>query len=149
MRTIRISGEADIAAPADRVYRILSDYRNHHPSILPPAFSDFTVEQGGVGAGTVFSYTLTLLGRPQRTRQRVEEPDPGRVLVERDLEEDLETTFTVTSTSDGSTVRIETVWAVGGPRGLVLRLLMPRLLGPIYRDELARLDRYARERTDA
>jgi hypothetical protein len=145
MSTIRISADADIAAPADRVYRILSNYREHHPNILPPAFSGFAVEGGGVGAGTVMRFDMTLLGRTQSARHRVEEPEPGRVLREIDLDRDMQTTFSVTPNGADSNVTIDTVWNQGGPLGMVMRVLAPRLLRPIYEDELGRLDRYARE----
>jgi hypothetical protein len=145
MSTIRISADADIAAPADRVYRILSNYREHHPRILPPAFTDFTVDEGGIGAGTVMRFNMTLAGRTQPARHRVEEPDPGRVLREIDLDRDMQTTFTVTPNAAGTNVAIDTVWKQGGPTGLAMRALAPRLLRPIYADELGRLERYARE----
>lgn len=145
MSTIRISADADIDAPADRIYRILSNYREHHPRILPPAFTDFTVDEGGIGAGTVMRFNMTTAGRTQAARHRVEEPDPGRVLREIDLDRDMQTTFTVTPNGSGSNVAISTVWNEGGPMGYTMRLLAPRLLRPIYREELDRLERYARD----
>ena len=149
MSTIRVSAESDIAAPAERVYRVLSNYREHHPHILPPAFSDFAVEEGGVGAGTLMRFNMTTMGRTQSARHRVEEPEPGRVLREIDLDRDLQTTFTVTPKGDGSHVTIDTIWNQGGIMGPVMRVLAPRVLGPIYRDELRNVDRYARELGDA
>lgn len=145
MTTIEASAERAIAAPADRVYRILADYRQHHPAILPDAISDLTVEEGGVGAGTVIRFRTTMAGRSQHYHQRVEEPDPGRVLVERDVDGDLATTFTVTPTPEGSHVRIATRWTSSGLRGMIERLLAPRFLQAVYADELERLDRYTRE----
>jgi hypothetical protein len=45
-----------IAASPQRVRAFLADYPNNRPRILPPEyFEDYRVEQGGVGAGTVFS----------------------------------------------------------------------------------------------
>ena len=149
MSQISISAQGDIASPADRVYRILADYEQHHPHILPPAFSGFTVEKGGVGAGTVIRFRVSLAGRTESYHQRVEEPEPGRVLREVDIEGDRATTFTVTPAGAGCHVRIETTWRGKGIRGLVERLVAPRLLRPLYTVELARLDRYARERGDA
>ncbi len=69
-------------APADTVYRYLADMRGHHPRFLPPAFSDFQVESGGVGAGTVTRRKLTAGGRTRECRMEVAEPEPGRVLTE-------------------------------------------------------------------
>ena len=71
-------------------------YRTHHPAFLPPAFSGFTVEEGGVGPGTVIHFTLKAGGRTQTFRQRVSEPDPGRVLTETTIGTQNNTTFTVT-----------------------------------------------------
>jgi len=61
------SAQARIAAPADLVLEIIRDFDGHHRHILPPAFSDFLVEKGGVGAGTVTSFVApTLLRRIYR-----------------------------------------------------------------------------------
>jgi hypothetical protein len=146
MSEIRVQAERVIDAPATVVYRCLADYRQHHPNILPDAFSDFTVEQGGVGAGTVIGYTLTIAGRPRPGRAVITEPEPGRVLVETDEGAGTVTTFTVESNGDQSLVRIETVVpAASGLRGLVQQWLVPRMLAPLYKDELERLNRYAAE----
>ena len=148
MSTIRVSADSDVAAPAERVYRVLSNYREHHPKVLPAAFSNFEVVEGGTGAGTVMRFDMTVMGRTQSARHRVEEPEPGRMLREIDLDRDLQTTFTVTPRGDGSNVRIDTVWNEGGLMGPVMKVLAPRLLGPIYREELRNIDRYARELGD-
>lgn len=145
MVRIRAAAARPIAAPAEQVYRYIADFREHHPRWLPPAFSDFQVEQGGVGAGTVASFRLTLGGRSQRFRTRVQEPAPGHVLTESDAEAGTVTTFMVTPDGEHCQVRIETVWQASGLRGLVDRLLAPWVLRRLYSDELARLDRYARE----
>jgi hypothetical protein len=145
MRTTTVGVERDIAAPADRVYRIIADYRNHHPHILPPAFTELVVEDGGVGEGTIICFSLRAAGRTQETRQRVEEPEPGSVLVERDMNRDMATTFTVTPATSGAHVRIETRWTGKGVGGFLERLVAPRVLRPIYNDELELLERYAQE----
>jgi uncharacterized protein YndB with AHSA1/START domain len=147
MRQVSVSASRAIDAPAERVYRILADYHAHHPHLLPPAFSNFTVEQGGIGAGTVIRFDVTAGGRTMSYHQRVEEPEPGRVLREADIDGDTATTFTVTPSGAGCTVHIETSWSATGLRGLVERLLAPRILRPLYNDELSRLDAYAREHT--
>jgi hypothetical protein len=143
MVQVRIVSEADIGADAALVYRLLADYRNHHHRFLPPAFSEFTVERGGVGEGTIISFAVTLAGRTSRTRQEVHEPVPGRILEETDGR--VTTRFTVEPAGEVSRVRIETAYEAPGVRGLMERLAVPRLLGPLYREELRLLDRYARE----
>jgi uncharacterized protein YndB with AHSA1/START domain len=139
-----VSAERTIAAPAEVVYRCIADYRQHHPRILPPAFSDFVVEEGGAGAGTVIRFRVRAGGRTRAFHQRVEEPEPGRVLIERGIDSGESTTCTVTPEGSGCRVRIDTSFpASAGLRGFVERLLAPRILRPIYQDELDRLERYA------
>lgn len=145
MHTITISAERAIDAPAAAVYAILADYHRHHPRILPPAISDLAVEQGGIGAGTVIRFTTTLAGSRRSFRQRIEEPEPGRVLREVDIDGEGVTAFTVTPIGETSQVRIETTLPMRGARGIVERVILPRLLRPVYAEELARLDAYARE----
>ena len=143
---ITASAERRIDAPAGRLYDYIADFRQHHPNFLPSQFSDFEVETGGVGAGTVHRFRMTLGGRTSDYRVRVGEPQPGRVLIESDPSRCMLTTFTVDAEpGGGSRVRIETRWFTDGIKGLVERLVAPRMLRRVYRDELSLLDRYARE----
>src|SRR5690348_9347586 len=114
-----VQAERVLAAPAERVYAVIADYRQHHPRILPPAIFDLQVEQGGVGAGTIMTFKVKLAGRTQRARQRVAEPRPGRVLTETDINGNrgLVTTFTVEPLGDGCRLRIETAWQTRGLMG--------------------------------
>ena len=50
MSQLHVVTERAIPAPADRVYRAIADFSTEHPKFLPPAFSQFRVEEGGVGA---------------------------------------------------------------------------------------------------
>lgn len=146
MAEVRVAAEGNVGAPAATVYRYIADYKEHHPKFLPPAFSGFQVEQGGVGAGTVVRFTLTAGRRVRAYRMQVAEPEPGRVLTEKDTGSSLVTSFTVTPAGEQSTVRIETAWqGAGGVGGVFERLFAPRVLRGLYADELGRLDRYARE----
>jgi uncharacterized protein YndB with AHSA1/START domain len=142
---ISVAAERQVAAPAERVYRILADYK-HHQRILPEAFSDVKIEQGGVGAGTVVSFKVTAGGVTRFHRDTVAEPVPGRVLTESNDTGKL-TTFTVTPVggpNSGQTlVRIETRWPASGLQGLIERLVAPRMLRGIFDEELRRLERYA------
>ena len=147
MATIRVSAERAIDAPADAVYSYLADHREHHRRFLPPAFSDFEVESGGVGAGTVTRFKVTAGGRTREYRMEVAEPEPGRVLTESDMNSSLVTTFTVTPEGGSSRVTISTTWeGAGGIGGFFERLFAPRVMRKIYEDELRRLNEYARER---
>jgi hypothetical protein len=141
-----ISVEATVDAPAETVYRYLADMRDHHPRFLPPAFSGFQVESGGIGDGTVTRFKMTVGGRMREYRMKVAEPEPGRVLTESDMSSSAVTTFTVTPRGGAALVRISTAWdGTGGIGGLLERMLAPRMVRAIYADELRRLDAYARE----
>lgn len=145
MATISVKAHGGVGAPAARVYQILADYNQHHPHILPPAFTDLKVEEGGVGAGTVFTIRLKVAGRSRAARMYVAEPQPGRVLTESEPETSLLTTFTVVPDGDTSRVQIATTWqSAKGIGGFFERLFAPRLLRRIYVQELENLDRYAR-----
>jgi uncharacterized membrane protein len=147
MATIHVSAERLVEAPADAVYGYLADMREHHPHFLPPAFSDFRVESGGVGAGTITRFKVNAGGRTREYRMQVAEPEPGRVLTESDTESSLVTTFTVDPEGDHSRVRISTTWeGAGGIGGFFERTFAPRVMHRIYDDELERLNRYALQR---
>jgi uncharacterized protein YndB with AHSA1/START domain len=137
--------EATVDAPADMVYRCIADMHDH-PRFLPPAFSDFQVESGGVGAGTITRFTITAGGRTREYRMQIAEPEPGRVLTESDTNSTAVTTFTISPRGGASLVRISTAWdGAGGVRGFLERMFAPRVLRSIYADELKRLDAFARE----
>ena len=149
MATNLVSAERTINAPAGAVYGYIADMRGHHPHFLPPAFSDFQVESGGVGEGTITRFTLTAGGRTRQYRMKVAEPEPGHVLTESDTGSSAVTTFTVTPQDGQSVVQIATTWeGAGGIGGFFERLFAPRVMRGIYADELGRLDAYARAHRD-
>jgi uncharacterized protein YndB with AHSA1/START domain len=142
MAKVTVSAERAMGAPPATVYACLADM-HHRPAFLPPAFSGFEVEEGGVGTGTVVRFTVTAGGRARQYRMAVAETEPGRVLTETDTGSSLVTTFTVTPDSAGSRVRIDTAWdGAGGVGGFFERRFAPRVLRGIYQDELGRLDAY-------
>ena len=145
----KFSAEGVIDAPADVVYRCLADYTHHHRpgGFLPPAFSNQEVLSGGVGDGTVIRLNVSLAGRTNTMTARISEPEPGRMLVEDG--EHVQTTFTVQPEADRSRVRFDTVLDAAGLAGLLNKFFAARLLGPVYTDELERLERYAQSQVAA
>jgi uncharacterized protein YndB with AHSA1/START domain len=139
-----ITAERVIDAPAETVYHCLDDYREHHRpgGFLPPAFTDLEVLSGGVGAGTLYRFEMQLGGRRRSVTASVDEPVPGREIVE--TAEGLRTTFRVEPVGNGARVRFETVLEAGGVAALSNRLFAGRLLRAVYADELARLEMHAR-----
>jgi hypothetical protein len=146
MAALVVTAERTMHAPADVVYRCIADMREHHAKFLPPAFSDFEVESGGVGAGTIIRYKLTAGGRTRPYRVQVAEPEPGRVLTESDSGSSSVTTFTVIPQGSASQARISCTWnGAGGIGGFFERLFATRVMHGILVDELARLDTYAQQ----
>jgi Polyketide cyclase / dehydrase and lipid transport len=142
-----ISASAIIPARRERVYSLIANYNDGHQRIMPKQFSNLTVEQGGVGAGTIIRYQMKLLGKKENFRAAITEPEPGRVLVETDLDTNgAVTTFTVdpgTAPAD-SRVTISTELRVrGGFLGRVERTAATLLLRPMYRKELENIARVA------
>ena len=145
MAKVEASAERTIDAPAGQVYGYLADM-HQHPRFLPPAFSDFKVEEGGVGAGTVTTFKVTAGGRTRSYRMRITEPEPGRTLVESDANSSLVTTFNVEPQGDKSLVRISTRWdGASGVGGFFERTFAPRAMHRMFLDELERLNVYARD----
>ena len=150
MARILVSAERTVDAPPDTVYRYIADMREHHPRFLPPAFSDFRVGSGGVGAGTILRYKLTAGGRTREYRMAVTEPEPGRILTESDTGSSLVTTFTVSPQGGASLVQVSTSWqGASGIGGVFERMFAPKVMTAIYADALDRLDAYAREHRPA
>jgi uncharacterized protein YndB with AHSA1/START domain len=145
-----ISAAALIPAPPQQVYTIIADYRDGHPHILPkPHFVSLAVEQGGVGAGTVIRFQMRLMGRLQTFRATITEPEPGRALVETDMQTGAVTTFTVEPRDDAQQAAVTITTTTSVREGLLGRLegwLMTRLLRPIYVQELAQLADVAAQR---
>jgi hypothetical protein len=132
-----------IGVPAQVVYRLLADYRVGHPSILPPAFTNLVVDEGGYGAGTRIRFNATLLGRRDQLSAVIEEPERGRVLVERYPERGMATTFVVDPETDGCRVTIRTEIEASAVSAFFQRLFIPALLRRIFREELVNLEREA------
>lgn len=138
-----------VPAAPERAYAILADYRNGHPRILPPQFSGLTVEAGGRGAGTIVRFQMTAFGKKQTFRAAITEPEPGRVLVEKDLESNgAVTTFRVDPGGSAKECRVTITTEMPrkpGLSGALERLFTGWYLRPIYRRELQQLAAVAAE----
>jgi len=146
MTMIRATAAGTIDARPQTVYAILADYTEGHPRILPEKyFSNFVVESGGIGAGTVIRFDFRLFGSVRTVRAEVSEPSPGRVLLETDVATGAVTSFTITPVNGGNraAVTIETAWSTPGLRGRIERLLAPAALHRVYVEELKKLNELA------
>ena len=139
MRQITAKAAAILDARPEDVYAIIADYQHGHPHILPKErLSDLQVEQGGYGAGTIIRFKVNTFGFVETAYQRVSEPEPGRVLVEQDIDSsrNATTTFTVTSVEQGQKAHVEITTTMNpspGLQGFVERLLVPLIQPPVYR----------------
>jgi hypothetical protein len=153
MDRIRFERAENINARPDTIWDIIADYRSGHPLILPKAFGPLTVEAGGIGAGTVISFTFRIMGVTRHVRHTVSTPEPGRVLVESDAAS--ATTFTITPLDEGRAARVQIATEMDAPRGLmgvIWRLMLPptrRQMDGIYREELSVLAAVAVRREGA
>jgi Polyketide cyclase / dehydrase and lipid transport len=148
-RTHVVTATALVPAAPSRVYALIADYHNGHPHILPKEFSELVVEKGGVGRGTIIRFHMSVFGRKQTFRAAISEPEPGRVLVETDLDANgAVTTFIVDpdAASGHSRVTITTELAVRkGLAGKIERFFSTRLLRPMYVRELGLLAAYVNQ----
>jgi hypothetical protein len=142
MSHIDVRDERIIDAKPEEVYTALIDYKNKRPRMLTPNFLDYTVEQGGEGRGTIFSYRLQAAGRERPYRMIVDEPLQGQVVTERDQGSSLVTSWTVAPINGGakSHVSVESAWEGGsGVGGFFERTFAPLGLHKIYKSMLEML----------
>jgi hypothetical protein len=87
MRRYRVSSSAKIGARPAQVHAVIADYRQQHPHIVPSEFfRRLEVLEGGAGAGTRPRVEMRVLGTTRVFDQAVTEPEPGRVLMESNLD---------------------------------------------------------------
>lgn len=146
MRTYTVTASAEVVASAAACYAVIADYRDGHPKIVPPSvFGAIEVEEGGVGEGTRIRVKVRGIGGERTLRLQVTEPEPGRVLAERDLDNGTVTHFTVEPAGAGRAhVTIRTDFAQRpGLRAALEGWITRRVLPRVFREELSRLEAVA------
>lgn len=138
-----------INARPEAVYAVFSDYRVAHQAVLPkPYFTEMLVTRGGQGAGTETLLKMTIFGQNFTYHQVVTEPEPGRVLMETDHEQNVVTTFTFDPVGDGSQTHLTIVTEMPskpGVSGWIESMITPRVMGNIYKKEVGLLKDYLRQ----
>jgi hypothetical protein len=139
-----------IDSRAEDIYAVMSDYRVSHPAVLPRQyFQELTVEKGGQGAGTVVRGSLKVFGIVYTFHQIVTEPEPGRVLVETDIETGQWTRFTFEPINGGAQTRL-TITSEFPPSkgimGIMERWTKPAVIRNIYNKELRQIADYVTAR---
>ena len=82
MATVTARATRAVDASPEQVLAFLRDYRESRPRILTDNYSQYRVESGGQGQGTVIGYHFAAGGRERDYRLSVEEDGAG--LAERD-----------------------------------------------------------------
>jgi hypothetical protein len=142
-----------INARPDAVHAVFSDYRVAHQAILPkPYFTEMQVTRGGQGAGTETLLRMKISGREFTYHQVVTEPEPGRILVEADREQNVVTTFTFDPMGDGSQTHLTIATELPSRPGLggwIESLITPLVMSNIYKKEVGLLKDYLRQQVRA
>src|SRR5688500_18502080 len=120
MSMIRSEASAVIDARPEELYAVVSDYRVGHPAILPkPYFTELTVEKGGIGAGTVLRISMEIFGKQFSYHQLVSEPEPGRRLVESNIDTPGASTFIFEPLAGGRQTRVTISAELVGSDGVI------------------------------
>lgn len=150
---IHVEASHVIDARPEEVHAAVSDYRVGHPAILPRQhFTGLSVEKGGQGAGTIVRGSLKVFGQEYSFHQKVTEPEPGRVLVETDIDTGQYTSFTFEPLNGGRQTRVTIASDFPPSRGFVgfmEKFTKPAVVRNIYNKELRQLADYLRAKAAA
>ncbi|MFJ4716667.1 SRPBCC family protein [Streptomyces sp. NPDC088785] len=141
MAQVEATTERVVTAKPDDVFDALADYNGTRQKLLPEHFSEYDVQKGGDGEGTVVHWKLQATSKRVRDcLLDVSEPTEGE-LVETDRNSSMVTTWRVTPAGEGRTrVVVSTVWnGAGGIGGFFEKTFAPKGLGRIYDALLANL----------
>jgi ribosome-associated toxin RatA of RatAB toxin-antitoxin module len=144
MSQVHVEVSRIIDATPQTLHNVVADYKVGHPAILPrPYFQDLIVEKGGYGTGSVLEVHMKVFGIKRSFRQSVTEPEPGRVIMESNIGDDLVTTFTFEPLQNGTQTKV-TISTDFTPKNVMDRLINPPVMRHIYRIELENLADYVR-----
>ncbi|MFS3127612.1 SRPBCC family protein [Nocardioides sp. Bht2] len=141
MGQVTATAEATIAAAPEQVLAALADYATVRPTILTRHYTDYAVQEGGVGAGTVVAWKLH--ATEKRTRDVVADVlTTSTSVTESDRNSSMVTTYQVTPSGTGSRVDVTTTWTgASGIGGFFERTFAPKGLRAIHEELLSNLSR--------
>ena len=140
MAKVTASATKSLAASPDAVFHFLRSYREGRPRILTGNYSNYRVEAGGVGEGTIIAYHFAA-GRRERDYRLTANEGDNRSLTERDELSSFVNEWTVSPGDAGSTVTLKASWdGARGIGGFFERRFAPRALHSIYDEVLAKLE---------
>lgn len=114
-----------INAEVAPVLAAVADYQKVRPRILPAAYSDYRVIEGGQGQGTVAAWRL------QATKSRVREVKvdvdvAGHAVIEKDANSTMVMNWTVAPAGPGCSVTLTTTWTgADGVKGFFEGIFAP------------------------
>lgn len=144
MKTYAVTAERIIGATQEQVYNVVTDMEEHR-KILPKQFESLEVVKGGKGAGTVFRLNMNVMGNRSSLEMTIAEPEPGRIIVERDEQAGITTTWKLTPLEDGRRCLLQLTSefpSKPGFAGWMERLVTPPVIRSIYRQELHNIHEY-------
>ncbi|CAM3280175.1 SRPBCC family protein [Nocardioides dubius] len=139
MGQVTATAEATISAAPEQVVAALADYTTVRPAILTRHYTDYAVQEGGTGAGTVVAWKLH--ATEKRTRDVVADVlATSTSITESDRNSSMVTTYQVTPSGAGSKVVVTTTWTgASGIGGFFERTFAPKGLRAIHTELLANL----------
>jgi hypothetical protein len=134
--------EVDVPLPPAAVHTALADYATTRPAILPEQYTDYAVESGGTGSGTVATWRLH--ATKKRVRHVVADvASTTDTVTETDRNSSMVTVFAVAPATGGSRVTATTTWeGAGGIGGFFERTFAPKGLARIHQQLLDNLARH-------
>jgi ribosome-associated toxin RatA of RatAB toxin-antitoxin module len=142
--TYEVKVEQMIHASHQQVYNIIIDMEEHR-RILPKPFESLDVLQGGNGAGTVFRLKMNVMGNRSSLEMTITEPEPGRIVQERDETAGVTTTWKLTPIEGEDRCLLQLTSEFRrkpGIAGMLERILVPPMIRSIYRQELHNINEY-------
>jgi hypothetical protein len=142
MAQVTATVQVDVHAAPAAVHAALADYATTRPAILPEQYTDYAVESGGAGSGTVVTWRL------HATRKRVRHvvadvTTTTDTVTETDRNSSMVTVFSLAPSGGGTTVTAATTWdGAGGIGGFFERTFAPKGLARIHTALLTNLDEH-------
>ncbi|SDE07098.1 SRPBCC family protein [Nocardioides lianchengensis] len=139
MSQVTATTEATLPVTPEAALVALADYVDTRPAILTDRYTDYAVQSGGVGDGTVVTWQLH--ATEKRVRHVVADVTTDATsVIETDRNSSLVTRYVVSPAGNGSRVVVTTTWdGAGGIGGFFERTFAPKGLARIHDGVLANL----------
>lgn len=139
MAQVTATTETTLPVPPATALDALADYTGTRPAILTDRYTDYAVESGGQGTGTVVTWRLH--ATEKRVRHVVADVSVDATgVTETDRNSSLVTRWAVSPDAAGSRVVVTATWdGAGGVGGFFERTFAPKGLNRIHDEVLTNL----------